>query len=271
MTPLNQIDNLYFKREDLNQTGSAKDRAIKVQIDNLLKNKFQSAVISSTGNAAISAIYFCHQNNVPLTVFLSTKVNSKKLSFIKQNCDKVFLSKKPISDAFKYSKENNSYFLRQSTDPQALLGYQQISSEIIDQIPQASSIFIPVGSGATLLGISQKLPSKMKIFAIQPASYCPISSFFDKNYTAENTTSTDALSAKYLPLKNKVLNAIKLSKGQGIVVQDQEVKNALSYLQKININCSPEGALTYAGYIKAQKNNYEIGSHPVILITGTKR
>ena len=37
MTPLVKIDNLYFKREDLNPTGSAKDRAIPLQIENLIK------------------------------------------------------------------------------------------------------------------------------------------------------------------------------------------------------------------------------------------
>ena len=44
-TPLIKLENIYFKREDLNKTGSAKDRAIIFQIENLKKQGFKSAVI----------------------------------------------------------------------------------------------------------------------------------------------------------------------------------------------------------------------------------
>ena len=39
MTPLIKLDHFYLKREDQNITGSAKDRAIPVQIKNLKKIK----------------------------------------------------------------------------------------------------------------------------------------------------------------------------------------------------------------------------------------
>ena len=83
-TPLIKIDNLYFKREDKNVTGSAKDRAIPLQIVNLIKKNYTQAVISSTGNAAISAAYFCQQKAIDLTIFLSPKISPQKLSLIKQ-------------------------------------------------------------------------------------------------------------------------------------------------------------------------------------------
>jgi len=57
-TDLIKLDDFYIKREDLNPTGSAKDRALFYQVNNLQKLGFTNAVISSTGNAAISASYF---------------------------------------------------------------------------------------------------------------------------------------------------------------------------------------------------------------------
>ena len=113
------MDNVFLKREDLNQTGSAKDRAIIYQIQNLKKKGFDSAVISSTGNAAISAAYYCQQEQISLTVFLSPKVNQNKLDLLKKSKCRLFFSKKPISDAIKFSKLNNSYLWyhpRRSTD-----------------------------------------------------------------------------------------------------------------------------------------------------------
>ncbi len=265
MTPLVKIDNLYFKREDLNPTGSAKDRAIPLQIENLIKNGYQSAVISSSGNAAISASFFCGQASIPLTIFVSPKINPSKLSLIKGN---IIKSSQAISQAIKFSKANHSYLLRQSTDPVAQLGYGEIAKELLIQLPQITSIFIPVGSGTTLLGISKILPKNVKIFAVQPASNPTICSVFSPNYTPESETITDALSVRYLPLKKEIIQNIKAHQGSGIIVSNQEVIHSLNYLK--DFNTGPESALTFAGYLQV-KNNFKIGNFPVILLSGTKR
>ena len=265
MTPLIKIDNLYFKREDLNPTGSAKDRAIPFQIQNLIKNNYNSAVISSTGNAAISASFYCEQAKIPLTIFVSPKINPHKLSLIKGH---IIKSLRPISDAIKFSKANHSYLLRQSTDPSSQIGYSQIAKEILEQLPQITSLFIPIGSGTTLLGISKILPIGVKIFAVQPASNPTICSVFNRSFTPENDTITDALSVKYLPLKNEIIKSIKNHGGSGIIVSNQAAKNSLNFVEQFN--ASPESALSLAGYYQAQKD-YQIGDYPVILLTGTKR
>jgi threonine dehydratase len=254
-TPLIKLENIYFKREDLNLTGSAKDRALIFQIENLKKQGFNKAVISSTGNAAISASYYCHLNNIELTVFLSPKVNQNKLNLIKNyNCQIIF-SDKAISDAIKYSKKNNNYLLRQSTDPSALIGYQQIGKELINELPEASSVFVPVGSGSTLLGISQALPPSVKIFAIKP----------------ENTILTDALTVKYQPLKNKIISVVKNSGGSNLIIQNNDILEAQKILESNNIKTSPEGAMAFAGLKKATKNNSNVGSYPVVILTGCQR
>ncbi|MBU3935327.1 PLP-dependent lyase/thiolase [Patescibacteria group bacterium] len=272
MTPtaLQKIDQIYFKREDQNLTGSAKDRAIEKQVKNALLHHFTSAVISSTGNAAISAVHFCRQYHLPLTIFLSPQTDPAKLLLLRQSKQNIVISLKPISDAFKYTQKNHSYNLRQSTDPVALKGYSQIGLEIKKQLPKISSIFIPIASGTTLLGLSQTLPSTCKIFAVQPASYCPLASVFDKNYRPETTTSTTSLSVRSLPLKTLVLAAIKKSHGSTLVVQEENVKRQQKHLEKNKIYTSAEGALALAGYQKAQKI-FDPGPFPLILLTGAKR
>jgi threonine dehydratase len=270
-TSLVKLDNFYLKREDQNITGSAKDRAIVLQIENLKKNGFTKAVISSTGNAAISAAYFCQKNQIELTIFLSTKVNHKKLAILKQYPSEIILAKKPISDAIKFSKRNQAYLLRQSTDPMAIIGYQQIGQEILNQLPQVTSIFIPIGSGTTLLGISQKLPSSVKIFGAQSVANCPISKNFEQNYLPETRLITDALSAKFIPQKNKIIEAIKKSNGFSFAIQNEAIISANQFLESKDIFTSLEGALAYAAFQKAKENNFDIGDFPVILLTGAKR
>ena len=253
-TPLIKLENVYLKREDLNETGSAKDRAMLFQIENLIKQGFKTAVISSTGNAAISAAHFCKLNQIDLTIFVSPKIDQKKLDLLKKNGCQIFTSNQPISQSIKFSKKNHSYLLRQSTDPSALIGYQQIGQELITQLPQITSIFVPVGSGTTLLGISQSLPT-IKIFAIKP----------------ENTTLTDALTVKYQPLKNKITSTVKNSKGSELIIQNKDILEAHQILENNHIKTSFESALAFAGLKKAIKNNLKIGDYPVVILTGCQR
>ena len=264
MTPLIKVDNYYLKREDYNPTGSAKDRAISHQVSQLVKQGITNAVISSSGNAAISAAHFCQQANINLTIFVPENINPQKAELIKAK--QVYFSKRPISDAFRFAKSHHAHYLRQSTDPNAQTGYQSIGRELLEQLPQISSLFIPVGSGTTLLGISQAIP-QVKIFAVQPASYPPIASQFDHDYTREELTITDSLSVRLLPLKTKVLQA----SFSGLVVQNSEAIFSQTILFSNSITTSPEGALAHAGFLKAQKMLMDIGNYPVILLTGAKR
>ena len=257
MTPIQKIDQIYFKREDQNITGSAKDRAISLQINNLIKQNYKEAVISSTGNAAISAQYFCNKYKIPLKIFVSSHIKPEKLKLISN----FILSKKPISDAFKYAKNNNAYLLRQSTDPIALIAYSEIAKEILKELPQVTSIFVPSGSGTTALGIASIYKN---VFIVQPSVHCPLASIYDKNYTLEKETITDSLGAKLLPLKNQIIKNIKY----GAVVQNNNVIKSQEFLEKNNIITSSEGALALAGYFK-MKNI--AGDYPVILLTGAKR
>ncbi|MFA5828116.1 MAG: PLP-dependent lyase/thiolase [Candidatus Shapirobacteria bacterium] len=270
-TPLIKLENFYLKREDKNQTGSIKDRAISLQIENLVGKGISAAVISSTGNAAISALYYCSKSNIKLTIFLSPKINLSKLSLITEKTKNFIISDRPISGAFKYAKKTNSFLLRQSTDPIAQIGYQSVGLELSKDIPDITSIFMPVGSGTTLLGISKGLPKTVKIFAIQPASHCPISQTFDPQYIKESHTITDALSVKLLPLKSDILKTITESGGGGMVVQNTTVVETQKFLLTNNIFTSPEGALALAGFLKAEKLGIKVGAYPVIILTGEQR
>lgn len=273
-TPLQKLGKAYLKREDQNLTGSVKDRALPVQIQNLEKQGFKKAVISSSGNAAISAIHFCQPKNINLDIFLSPKIDSKKRKKIEELTPNLHFSPTPIKEAFRFSKKENAYLLRQSTDPSALKGYQNLGEEICHQLPQVSAIFFPVGSGTTLLGtslgISESSSPAIKFFAVQPASHSPIASIFDPNVKKEEESSTDALSVKFLPLKEKIIKTISESNGDAFVISEKKLQKARLILEKNNIFTSFEGALAYAGYKKAKSLKIKLGDNPVIILTGQK-
>jgi threonine dehydratase len=254
MTPIVSLAKVHFKREDQNPTGSAKDRAIPLQIENLKKNGFTSAVISSTGNAAISAIYYCQLQNIPLTIFVSPQISPSKLDLLKKSGFNIITSNRAITESVRFAKSNHSYLLRQSTDPVAQTGYRQIGEEIMGQIPNVSSIFIPVGSGTTLLGLSLAIPNSVPIFAVEPEN--------------KSDCLTDALTVKFRPLLPQIESTIRAHQGQFIQISKSENQSGIDILDQNQIETSAEGALAYAGYLKTQPL---AGSDPLILLTGAKR
>ncbi|MFA6602863.1 MAG: PLP-dependent lyase/thiolase, partial [Candidatus Shapirobacteria bacterium] len=122
MTPISTIAGILFKLENTNPSGSAKDRALPFQITRLKSLGFSQAVISSSGNAAISAAHFCQKKKIPLTIFLPPLVNPRKLKIIRSFNYPVIITPRPNSQAYQFSKTNSAYYLRQSTDPSARIG-----------------------------------------------------------------------------------------------------------------------------------------------------
>ena len=61
------------------------------------------------------------------------------------------------------------------------------------------------------------------------------------------------------------------SNGFSFTLQNREIVDADALLKSKNIITSLEGALSFAAYQKAIKNDYKIGDYPVILLTGAKR
>lgn len=270
-TPLTDIDGILFKHEYDNPTGSIKDRGMAYAISALYEQNIKSAVLSSSGNAAISAATYCRLANIKLKVFVSPKINKSKRKIIKELGCGIVVSKKPISNAFRYARKNKAYNLRQSTDPNATVGPMTLAYELIKQQPDIDAIFIPISSGSNLVGIVEgyhKLKYKLPaIHAVQTQAVCPIASVFDKNYIYKSTSIAQAIVAKFIPKEQEIINIIKNSKGSGWVIDDDSIITAHQWLNNKNIICSYEGAAALAAVWKAKKNGFSY-KNPVCILTG---
>lgn len=269
-TPLVAIGGIYFKCEFKNPTGSHKDRGFAVQIAKLKKDDIRTTVISSSGNAAISAANYCKLAGIELTVFLSPNINRNKLAVLEKLDCKIIKTKKSVSDAVKYAQEFSAYNLRQSQDPIAAEGFEAIATEIIEEI-NPDAVFIPVSSGTTLVGIAagfKKQNCHVQIHAIQTDVAHPIAGLFDQDFKETKEKSlADAIVAKYTPREDEVVKIIKQSEGFGWVITNEEMKLARQWLLKHKFDCSYEGAAALAAIWKARQKGYQL-KNPVCILTG---
>jgi len=277
-TPEVEIEGIIFKRDDMNPSGSVKDRGIAYQLDWVKKQGIKDLVISSSGNAAISACYFCKRLELNLFVFVSPKINHKKLDILHQYPFQVFINKRAKSESIKFAKRNNFFHLRSSADPRGTIGYQEIAKEILEDRGnqggwgQINSIFIPVSSGTTLVGINEGFGRQgflPQIHAVQTTAINSIARLFDRDFRPSKTSLADSLVARTTPRRKQLIGIITKSKGFGWVIANDEIIEASQWLEGRKLLTSFEGAAALAGIWKARKKNWQLGK-VVCLLTGKR-
>jgi len=265
-------ENLFLKREDQNPTGSLKDRGMAYLVSWAWAAGEKNLVLSSSGNAAISAANYCSLAGINLSVFVSSQTNKGKLEKLSQLGVKIFTFQRAVSEAIKYAQANSFFNLRPSQNEFGPEGYQTIAFELAENLGLIEDIFIPVSSGTALAGIAKgfsKLGFLPRIHLCQGAAFCPLASFYDSDYEKESQSLATALVAKYIPLKKLVRELVNQSGGSGWVISNQAVIEAQKKLAQEEIETSAEGALALAGFYKARSKGFNLG-RTVVLLTGKK-
>ncbi len=265
-------ETVSLKREDQNPTGSVKDRGMAYLVSWAYSCGKKDLVLSSSGNAAISAAKYSQIKGINLYAFVAPSINQGKLKKLEELRAKVFISPRPVSEAIKFSQKNNFLNLRPSRSEYGAEGYQTIAFELAGKEKLPDDIFIPVSSGVLLLGVIKgfkKLGFLPRIHVCQSSAVYPIASFFTNNFQSEEKSLAGALVAKFSPLRNQVITAVKESKGTGWVINNQEVLASQRILEAKGITTSEEGALTVAAWQKAKQSNWPVGE-AVCLLTGRK-
>ncbi len=267
-----------LKLETMNPNQSFKDRSLAYQISHYLQKGESKLLISSSGNAAVSACAYVSLTDMKLAIFVSNKVNPEKLNkilkYVKDN-DNITInySDKAKSDAIKYSKAGNFINLRGSHDDTAVVGFRTISYELINQVPTCDAIFVPCSSGTSTYGIYQGykdleagIPA---INIVQTTKVNSIAREFDIVFDEEDSHVSDAIVDRVAKRKNQIIEAIEETNGNGYVINNDEIKAATKFLyEKTKLPfLTYNGVLSFAGFIKSIKKK-RFFDDPVCIISG---
>ncbi|MEW5768712.1 MAG: pyridoxal-phosphate dependent enzyme [bacterium] len=255
------LNHLWFKREDLNPTGSHKARSLAYQVSKYYQEGKNPLVISSSGNAAISAAAYCRLAGIKILVFISPLTPRLKVDQLGLFEAVIVSTPKPINMARYTARHFNLVNLRPSVDDASIEGFKSIAFEIYEKGLDPEAVFVFPTSGSSLLGIGRgfidlkekygqigKLP---QIHAVQSGKVASVVKEFVKDGREEEETLAGCLGVKNTPRKEEIVKMIRLTKGQGWWVSSEEILKASSLLSHYGINTSAEGAANFAGVIKA--------------------
>jgi threonine synthase len=181
--------NIFLKREDFNPTGSWKDRSTAYKISKLAKNGMASAVIASSGNAAIS--YMTFANLVPdfnMHIVVSPHISTDKrliLENLAGEKHKIYFESQAKSFSTKLALQLKSVLLKSSVDDEMVRGYQSLGFEVYEEhkkrFNEQSILISAASSGAGVLGLVDGLFYKMedetrmpRVFVAQTEACAPL-------------------------------------------------------------------------------------------------
>jgi threonine dehydratase len=167
---------LYLKLEMELPTGSFKPRgALYALTCNLRKRAIAEVVASSTGNHGAAVAWAAKTLNIPATIFLPANPNPvKRVRIADLGAHIVEAGGNDLAHAFRLAGEHacreGVYFLNDATDPDLPAGPATIGLEIIEQLPGAAAIFVPMGDTALIRGVAaaaKHVSPKVKIIGVQ--------------------------------------------------------------------------------------------------------
>jgi threonine synthase len=287
---------LFFKLEQLNPTGSFKDRFAAVETALMKHAGIKACIATSSGNTGSALAAYCARRGMQCLLFVNEIAPVNKLEQMLVYGARVFRVKdfgvsneqsalifnrlqelaeerrtRLVISAFKYS-------------PAGMGGVKTIAYEIAEQLGGApDQIFVPVGGGGLLTGIwrgfldlkeralVKHLP---RINAVQPTLndtvVTPVCEERDEAREVNTTTTISGLAVQVDIDATLALQAVRASGGWGYLVTDEEIRKTQQQLcLREGIYVEPAGAASVAGYLKsAAAGRVAANERVVCILTG---
>ena len=275
-------DDLYFKLEGCNPTGSFKDRGMVVTIAKALEEGSTAVMCASTGNTSASAAAYSAYCDLPAFVVIPKgEVAMGKLAQAMAYGAKILMVKGNFDSALNLVRdytETHPVTLVNSLNPHRLEGQKTAAFEIVDTLGGAPDyVFIPVGNAGNItaywkgfkeyrkVGRSEVLPAMM---GFQAEGAAPI---VRGAPVANPQTIASAIRIGNPASWQGAIEARDDSGGVIDMVSDDEILDAYRLIaSQEGIFCEPASAVSFAGLAKLHREGLNLSDRRVVcILTGT--
>lgn len=180
-TPVIQIENVYAKLESVNPSGSIKDRVALEIVEGAerrgeLKEGY-TIVEASSGNTGISLSLVAAAKGYRMTVVMPENMSEERKQMVRAFGAELVLTsrsgslREAIQKAEELGRRANTFLARQFANPDNIRAQEKTGREILAQVGPVDAIVAGVGTGGTLMGISNVMREanpNVKVIAVEP-------------------------------------------------------------------------------------------------------
>ena len=171
--------NLFLKLECLQVTGSFKVRGAFVKISRLSHKQTGYGVIAaSAGNHAQGVAYAAMIKKIPCTIVMPENASPAKVAATRSYGAKVIRRGANYDDAWEatqqIAKSEGSTIVHAFDDPDVIAGQGTIGLELLEDLPDADRIYVPIGGGGLAAGVAIAVKSRkpnVKIIGVESTAF----------------------------------------------------------------------------------------------------
>jgi len=172
---LKEKNKIFLKREDLQPIFSFKNRGAYNKIINLSDSEKKRGVIAaSAGNHAQGVASACKKLRIDCIIVMPITTPEIKIKDVKRFGAKIIQYGDNVDAALKeakaIAKEKKLTFVHPFDDPYTIAGQGTIGKEILEDDNHYDAVFVPVGGGGILAGISSWISQhnkKIKVIGVE--------------------------------------------------------------------------------------------------------
>ncbi|WP_454987923.1 threonine ammonia-lyase [Capnocytophaga leadbetteri] len=261
-------NQIYIKPENLQKTGAFKIRGAYNKINKLTEEEKKRGVIaSSAGNHAQGVAYAARELGIKAVIVMPKTTPLIKVQSTKKYGAEVVLYGDVYDDAYQKAKELEAQegyvFVHPFDDIDVLEGQGTIALEILEEMPDAEVIVVPIGGGGLISGIAaaaKMIKPDIKIIGVEPSGAASATEALKKNKVItlpEANTIADGTAVKRIG--DLTFNCIKQYVDEVVTVDDYELTEAFLLLaEKHKIIAENSGILPLAALKKLSERDKKV-------------
>jgi threonine dehydratase len=267
---------VFLKAELFQKTGSFKPRGVLNKLAGLTREEKQRGVISiSAGNHAQALAYAAAQEGIDALVVMWQAASPLKVEAARGYGATIDTQSPDIPAAFERLEEliavTGRTLVHPYDDPLVMAGQGTVGLEILEDVPEADVILVPVGGGGLISGIAtavKGLRPRARIVAVEPERSPALheSLKVGEPVPVEAASMADGLNGPYAGA-----NCVRVCTELGVesvLVSEEALKASFRFLYaRAKLACELAGAATTAALLE-HKVELERGQTLVAVVSG---
>ena len=148
---------IYLKFENLQFTGSFKDRGALIKLLQLNEaERAQGVIANSAGNHAQGVAYHAQRLDIPATIVMPVGTPNIKVRQTRDLGAEVILSGDTVDEAAisarRFCEERNLTFIHPYDDTAIIAGQGTVAIEMLEAAPDIDTLVVPIGGGGLIAG-----------------------------------------------------------------------------------------------------------------------
>lgn len=235
-------NKVFFKLENLQLTGSFKERGALNRLLTLTPQEAQRGVIAaSAGNHGMAVAYHSRRLNIASTIVMPVSAPLIKVTRVRQYGATSVLSghdyDSALAEALRLSEERKLTFVSAFNDPWIVAGQGTIGLELYEQNPDLDVVVVPVGGGGLIAGMALALKTlipRIRIIGVQAEAVPSMKAALANGAPAQlppATTIADGIAVRMVGATPFEL--VKSYVDEIVTVSEREIANAVLLLLEI--------------------------------------